>query len=301
MSRPFHPSAVSAEEAAERLRGIALSCASVAMFTVLDTAAKYASLTLPTLEVVWLRYAFSVVFAVAILRPWLNLSEYLTQRPALQLLRAFLLLASTIFNFIAIRYLQLAETVSITFAAPLIVTALAGPLLGEWAGPRRWAAVVVGFVGVIVVVNPQPSEFHPAALFSIGAAFSYAGYALTTRMLSSTDSSAGMLMYASLFATIVLAPIVPAQGIVVPGWAPLAAMALAGLMGALGHWCLIRANRHAPAPVLAPFTYTQIIWMILAGYLVFGDVPEPSTLIGAAIVIASGLYVLYREHVHRDR
>ena len=139
------------------------------------------------------------------------------------------------------------------------------------------------------------------SFFSIGAAICYAGYSLTTRMLTATETPAGMLMYANLLATIVLVPVVPTGGIVLPAWAPLAALALAGLMGATGHWCLIRANRYAPAPVLAPFSYTQIIWMILAGYLVFGDVPETSTLIGAAIVIASGLYVLYRERVHRDR
>lgn len=299
MSTQHHK--ITADEAAERLRGIAWSCVSVAMFTVLDTGAKYASQTLPTLEVVWFRYAFSVVFTVIILRPWLNLGDYLTRRPVVQILRATFLLASTICNFIAIRYLQLAEAVAIAFAAPLVVTALAGPVLGEWAGPRRWVAVVVGFIGVIVVINPQPSGFHPAALFSIGAALSYAGYALTTRLLTATESPAGMLLYANLFAAVVMAPVVPLQGIVVPGWTALLAVLLCGLMGATGHWCLIRANRHAPAPVLAPFAYTQIFWMILAGYLVFGDVPTHSTLIGAAIVISSGLYVLYRQRVHRDR
>lgn len=292
---------VSREESAERLRGIALMCLAVLFFSFLDTAAKYASQHVPVIEVVWARYAFSVVFSVILLRSWARPSDYLTKRPLMQLLRAFFLLASTGFNFLALRYLQLAEAAAITFAAPLITTAIAGPLLGEWPGPRRWAAVVVGFIGVLIIVGPTTDAFQPAALLSVGAALGYSGYGITTRMLSSTESPAGMLVYGSLLSVVVLTPSLPFAGEMPPTWIVAAVLVATGFFGAVGHWFLIHAHRHAPATVIAPFQYTQILWMPVLGYFVFGDTPGPATLIGAAVIVASGLYILYREQVHRDR
>ncbi len=288
-------------ETAERLRGIALLCLAVLSFSFLDSAAKYASHYVPTIEVAFARYGFSLAMSVMVLRPWAHLREYYTRRPVVQILRAAALAGSTVLNFAALRYLQLTETVSIMFAAPLMVTALAGPVLGEWAGPRRWAAVVVGFIGVLIVIQPEPSNFQPAAMFSVAAAICQAIYALTTRLLSATDTPSSMLIYGSLLATVALAPTLPAVGVVPPGWQVLGALAVTGLMGSIGHWFLILANRHAPATVLAPFGYTQLIWMISLGYFLFGDVPKRTVLVGAAIIVASGLYVLYRERVHHDR
>lgn len=282
-------------EASLRLRGIALICLAAVFFTILDTCAKYAAGYVPTIEIVWARYTLSVVFAAMVLQPWRHLADYVTHRPVAQGLRALFLLGSTALNFMALRYLQLAEAISITFAMPLIVTALAGPILGEWAGPRRWAAVVVGFIGVVIVVDPQPGSFQPATLFSVGAALCYAGYALTTRLLVATETAAGMLIYGSLLAAVVLTPAIPFTATLPPTWLVWAALIATGVAGAAGHWCLIIANRHTPATVLAPFNYTQIVWMSIAGYLVFGDTPEANTLVGAAIITASGLYILYRE------
>jgi drug/metabolite transporter (DMT)-like permease len=271
-------------------------------FTLLDVGAKFAARHgIPTLEVVWARNATSLVLAVAILRPWRRFADYATRRPGAQALRALFLVVSTGLNFMALRHLQLAQTVSITFAAPFMVTAFAGPVLGEWAGPRRWAAIVVGFIGVLIIVQPEPGAFQPAALYSVGAAVCYAGYSLTTRMLSATESPASMLVYASLLGTLVLTPGLPAVAVMPADWLVAAALATTGLSAVAGHWLLILANRHAPATVLAPFTYTQLIWMVIAGYVVFDDVPNAATLIGALIVVASGLYVLSRERVHRDR
>jgi drug/metabolite transporter (DMT)-like permease len=288
-------------EVAARVRGIALICLAVLIFTVLDTSAKYASRYVPTLEVVWARYAFNLFFAVIALRPWAFPAEYRTRRPIAQAVRGLFLLLSTILNFMALRYLQLAEAVSITFVAPLLVTALSGPILGEWAGPRRWAAIIVGFIGVLIILEPDPAHFRPEALFSVGAAFCYAGYSLMTRLLAGTESPAGMLIYGALISTILMTPVLPSVGTLPPDWIVAGALVVTGLMGAAGHWFLILAHRNAPATVLAPFAYTQIVWMVIAGYIVFGDWPGPSTLIGAAIVIASGLYILYRESVRRRR
>ena len=288
-------------ESAARLRGIALMCLAMLMFSVLDTSAKYVSRSMPALEVVWARYAISVVFAVIVLRPWTNWHVYAMRRPWIQTLRAGFLLGSTIFNFIALRYLQLAETAAIAFAAPFFIVGLAGPVLGEWAGPRRWAAALIGFVGVVIIVEPGPSTFQPAALLPLAAACCYAGYNLTTRLLSGIESPASMLLYPALFATAILTPPLPFVGSLPPGWLVAGLMLVMGAAGGMGHWFLIVAHRGTPASLLAPFQYTQILWMPLFGYLVFKDVPDWNTALGAAIIVASGLYILYRERVHHDR
>lgn len=289
-------------ESRERLIGIGLNITAVTVFTALDTSAKYASLHgIPTLEIAWFRYTLSVVFSVLLLQSWRHPADYVSRRPVVQGLRATFLLGSTVLNFLALQTLPLTQTVSITFAAPLIVTALAGPVLGEWAGPRRWAAVIVGFLGVIIVVHPTPDGFQPASLYSVVAAFCYAGYALTTRLLAATESAAGMLVYGSILSAVALTPVLPTAWVTPVEWHLVVALVLTGLAAALGHWFLILANRRAPATVLAPFAYTQLLPMALAGYLVFGSLPTISTLAGALVIIASGLYIVYRERVHRDR
>jgi drug/metabolite transporter (DMT)-like permease len=219
----------------------------------------------------------------------------------MQGLRAAFLLGSTVFNFMALRYLQLAEAAAITFAAPLLVTALSGPILGEWPGPRRWAAVMIGFVGVLIIIRPEPGAFQPATLLAVGAAICYAGYGLTTRLLSTTETPAGLLVYGSLLSLVVLTPALPAVATLPPTWLVATALVATGFFGAVGHWSLIVANRHAPAPVLVPFQYTQILWLPLLGYVVFGDIPGTTTLVGGTVVVASGLYILYRQRIHRDR
>jgi drug/metabolite transporter (DMT)-like permease len=287
-------------DVAERLRGIGLICAAVFTFTFIDVPAKYAGNYVPTVEVAWARYTVALVIAAAVLRPWRHAADYRTGHPFLQALRGLFLVMSTALNFAAIHYLPLAQTVSIMFAAPLLVTALAGPLLGEWAGPRRWAAVIVGFAGVLIVVQPQPSTFQPATLLSLAAAFCAAGYYLTTRALSASETPAVLLIYGTAVGVVLLTPAMPFIAVPPPTLMVTLALVLSGIAGGVGHWFLILAARHAPVPVLAPFTYTQIVWMVSAGYAFFGDTPTSSNLVGAAIVIACGLYILYRERVHRD-
>ena len=282
-------------EAGERLKGIALVCGAATVFTGLDSSAKYEGMHgIPTLQIVWTRYALSLVVAAFLLKPWQNPGMFRTRRPVAQAIRAAFLLGVTITNFIAVQHLQLSQTISISFAAPLFVTLLAGPLLGEWAGPRRWAAVVAGFIGVLIVVQPEPGAFQPWALFSVGTAVGNAGYALTTRMLSATESPGSMLIYGSLFSAIVLTPALPFFVLPSSGWVVFA-LCLTGITGGVGHWLIILGNRRAPATLLAPFSYVQLLSMIVSGYFIFGDVPKASTLLGAVIIIASGLYVLYHE------
>ncbi|MCP4382980.1 MAG: DMT family transporter [Hyphomicrobiales bacterium] len=269
------------------------------MFTFLDSAAKYAIRFLPALEIAWVRFLAHAAFALIVLRPWRNLELYRTNRPIAQIIRSAFLFLSTVFNFLALRSLRLDQTATIMFSAVFVIAALSGPLLGDWVGPRRWAAIVVGFIGVLVVMRPGTSGFEPAMLYSVGAMLAVSGYLLYTRHLAATDSPEGMILMAALVPGLLLTPIAAPVAEWPSTVAVVAALLATGLCGGLGHWLLIHAHRLAPTSVLSPFLYTQIIWMTLAGYLFFGDLPDRYTLLGAVLIVGSALYILYRERVRR--
>lgn len=283
----------------DRLVAIALMCGALLCFACLDTSAKWLNRYMDPIQTVWVRYIGSIIFVTALINPATHPGVLKTNRLALQVARSLLLFLSTILNFFALRYLQLVETMSILFSTPLIVALIAGPLLGEWAGPRRLAAIGVGFIGVLVVTRPGIGGLHPAALLSVAGAFCYALYSIATRVLAAHDSSETTMVYSGFAGVALTTPIIPFV------WsAPASAMVwlimfAVGAFGALGHWMLILAHRRAPAPILAPFIYTQIVWMIALGLIVFGDVPDGWTLAGAGIVVMSGLYLLYRERVRK--
>src|SRR5947209_11302696 len=185
-------------ERVQRLTGIALMCGAVACFALLDTTAKYLNLHMSTLQVVWARYTGAFLFPFIVSNPWTVPGLARTSRPLLQLVRSLLLLASTMSNFSALRYLQLDEAIAIIFSTPCFVAALSGPLLGEWVRWRRWSAIAVGFVGILVITRPGSGAFQPAALFSLAGAFFYALYSLTTRLLARTDSNQTTLFYSNI-------------------------------------------------------------------------------------------------------
>jgi drug/metabolite transporter (DMT)-like permease len=222
-----------------------------------------------------------------------------TKRLKLQLLRSCLLMASTVLNFLALRHLRLDQTMTIQFLAPLLVALAAGPMLGEWVGWRRLIAILVGFVGILVAIRPGFAEVPPGVIFAFGCMLTYAIFMLLTRYLSAYDPSEVTLAY-SMVAGVVLAAPVAIAGWVWPAnsfiWVLVLSM---GLWGALGHLLFIMAYRHAPASTIAPFIYTQILAMTVLGYSVFGDLPDQWTLLGSSIVIASGIYLVHREHVTR--
>jgi drug/metabolite transporter (DMT)-like permease len=289
-----HPAA-GGQDSAARLIGLALILLAYLCFACLDTTAKYLGGALAPLQIVWVRFLTHSGFAIAALRPWSAPEHYRVRHPVQQGLRALGLLGATFFNFLAVQYLQLAETASIFFLAPFIVTALAGPFLGEWAGARRWAAIVIGFVGALFIIRPGPEGFQPAMLLSLAATVSYAFYILLTRRLTRDETAQGMILLPALIAAAIMTPIGMIQWQQVPGALHWALLLVTGFFGGLGHWFLIKAHETAPAPTLAPFLYTQLLWMVLLGYLVFGDLPGWSTLLGAAIIVGSGLYLFYRE------
>lgn len=293
--------AAAPEKPRQLLVAILLMCAAVACFATTDSTAKWLSRTVDPVQIAFGRYFFSVLFVSIVLNPWTKPRILHSNRFGLQIIRTFLLFGCTILNFISLQYLQLTQAVAIQFAMPLIVALLAGPILGEWAGPRRLFAIAIGFCGVLVITRPGAGTMHWAMLLSLVNAVMYAFYAIITRMLAAYDPSSTTIFYSGVGGVIVLAPVVPffwttPESIYV--WLALVGI---GLLGAIGHGLLILAHGRAPAPALSPFVYTQIVWMALLGYFVFGDVPDAYTLAGAAIVIGSGLYLLIWERQRRPR
>lgn len=278
-----------------RSGAIAMMGATMVCFTALDSSAKYLSHSLPTLEVVWARYVAAAIFGLTALSPRGGLATLWPRRPALQILRSLLLLFSTIGNFLALRKLQLAETSTISFLAPLFVVLLAAPFLGERAGGARIAAALIGFLGVLVATRPGTNAFQPVTLLAVGGALSGAGYTLLTRLLARTEAAGVTLLWTPFAGVVFLTPVLPFLWVAPPTLGLWAIMAAMGAFAALGHWLLILAHHRAPAPVLAPFAYTQLVWMIASGFLVFGDMPGRSTLAGAAIVAACGIWLVRHE------
>ena len=247
------------------------------------------------LQVTWLRFVGHIVFSAIVLWPFALKPSLRSKKPLVQIVRSVIMIGTTGFNFVALQYLQLDQTVTIFFLAPLLVALLAGPLLHEWVGWHRMVAIVAGFLGVLLVMHPGIGTLHWAMLIALVATFGYALYNLSTRYLAAYDPPEVTQTYTPLAGAIVLMPFAlaawaPPENLTV--WLLLASL---GFWGGLGHWLLILAHRIAPASALAPFIYLGLIWMSFAGYLVFDQVPTWWTLSGAAIVILSGLYLFARE------
>lgn len=283
------------DTARNRLLGIGLVSITFACFAVLDTTAKWLVSSLPVIEVVWLRFVGHVVFTGLLLWPRYGRSLVRVANPTLQLLRGMMLFGMTALNFWALQYLQLAETGAIQFAVPLLIALFGSWLLGERLDAGRWMAIGIGFVGVLLIVRPGSHAFHPAILLSIANAVLYAFFNLLTRRLAATDRPEATQFLSALSAACLLTPF----GIVFwhtpDGLAQWGLIAVMGVFGGLGHWLLAAAHRYAPATVLAPFLYQQIVWMTLLGWWVFGDVPVWQVVVGTGVIVACGLYLIVRE------
>ncbi|MGQ0675117.1 MAG: DMT family transporter [Rhodospirillales bacterium] len=285
---------------ANALRGIMLMLATMFVFVVIDALAKHLTADLPVMQVVWARNVFALAFSLLLLRGRGVAMLRATRRPGLQLARSAFQFVSTAIFFTALYYIPLADAIAIGFVSPLVLTALSVPLLGEKVGPRRWAAVAAGFLGVLVIIRPGFGQTHWAMLLPLAMAFTSAFYNVLTRILAGEEHPMTTLWYTTLVGSVLTSAIMPFQW-VAPGPAGWALMALLGAAGGVGHFLLIKAFSHAPASMLAPFNYSQMIWSIPIGYLVFGDLPDLYTLAGAAIIAASGIYTAYRERVRREQ
>jgi drug/metabolite transporter (DMT)-like permease len=284
-----------ADSAANRATGIALVSLCYLLFTLLDGSAKWLVASVPVIVVVWLRFLIHAIFASALLLPLRGRALIRTSHLRWHAARAVMFVLMTGLNFWALQYLQLAVTSSIFFIVPIVTALIAAPMLGERLDAGRWAAILAGFAGVLIIVRPGSAGFHPAMLLAVVNALLYALFNLMTRRLAAYDSPETIQYLPAVGAAILLAPFALAGWESPQGWLEWTVACLLGALGGFGHYLLAAAHRYAPATVLAPFLYQQVVYMAIFGYVIFGDVPAPAVWAGAAIVVASGLYLFARE------
>ena len=283
--------------AADRpLHGVGLAVLGFACFGVTDALSKLGLGSMSTAQMLALR---SVAVLVLML-PWIQraggLRALRTRRPREQAIRVGCSLASMFCFFEALRHLELATAIALGFVAPLLMTALSVPMLGERVGVHRWSAIAVGFVGALVILRPGPEGVQPAALLCLAAALFWAISMVYARRLSRDDPEIAMMLFQNLAVLLVMGALAPI------GWQPVG-MREAGLLGFMavtilvGQWCMFRAFRFAPVGLIAPFQYTELLWATILGFLIWNEFPDLPVWTGAAILIASGLYVIWRERV----
>ncbi len=280
-----HPSA---------LAGVGLTVVSMLLFALMDGVSKHLIGTYSFVQIMWLRNLLFVAFGVVV--AWRSgfAATVRTGHPWRQLVRSAVLIVETMTFLAAFKFLALADAHAIAAVAPLIGTVLAMLVLGEVVGPRRLAAVAVGFVGVVIIIRPGAGVFDLAALIPLFAALLFAVYQVMTRALARDDGPATMLLYTGVVGAVALTVAVPFS------WhAPTAIdwllLALVAVLGTAAHWLLILALAKAEASVIQPFTYALVVWAVIVGFVGFGDFPDAWTLVGGAVVIASGVYVIVRE------
>jgi drug/metabolite transporter (DMT)-like permease len=281
-------------------RGIALILASTVFLGASDVTAKYLSATLPSIEITWIRFlVFALIMTPAML-PGSPLFALHTGRPGLQVMRGVALLSSSLFFISGLRFLPIAEASATGFVAPLFVTALSIVFLGERVGLRRWIATALGLIGVLIILRPGTSAFHPAAFFPIVSALAWACTLIMTRMMSGREHALTTMAYSSIAGVCVLCALVPFVW-VAPSWHDILFGIFIGVASTAGQWIVVLAFRYADASVLAPFSYTQLLWVSILGFVVFGEVPDAWTVTGAVFIVGSGLYTAHRERVRRSQ
>jgi drug/metabolite transporter (DMT)-like permease len=279
------------------LRGIALIVASTVFLAGSDTLAKYLGRTLPSIEIGWIRFLVFLLIMLPVAVASQD-SPLRSARPKLQVLRALALVTSSVLFITGLRFLPIAEASATSFVAPLFVTALSLLLLGETIGIRRWMATLVGLIGVLIVIRPGSAAFNPAVVLPILSALSWAITLTLTRMISGADRALVTMSFSALVGFVALSALVPFVW-VTPSWQDIGIGVCVGLASTMGQWVVVLAFRYADASALAPFSYTQLLWVTILGYLVFGEVPDLWTFVGAAVIIGSGLYTAHRERLRR--
>jgi len=262
-------------------------------FVTLDSTAKYLMQSYPVAQVIWARFFFHVIFVIILMGPQVA-RRIKSQSLVHQCLRSLFMFTTTVLFFVGISFLPLTTASTIMFMSPVILTILSIPLLGEKVGPRRWLGIAIGFAGAVVVMRPGSGSLELSILIVLGAAFTHAMYQVFTRKLGTRDAPMTSLFYTGITGALVMSAVAPFV------WQPVAAFdwllfVFAGIAGGIGHLCLIRAFRQAPASVVAPFSYSSLLWATAFGYVLFDDLPDAWTLSGAALIIGSGLYIFHRE------
>ena len=265
---------------------------------VMDGLAKYLSVDLPVLQIVWARYFFTVVITLSFIIIFFRKQLVWTSKPKLQLFRGLILLCANMLFFYAISIISLTKALTLAFVAPLIVTALSPFILGEIVGYRRWLAVIIGFIGSLIVIRPGLIEFNLATLAALGTGFFYGIYFIITRKLHTADSPLLTLLITGVVGAIILSAYMPFSWIE-PNPNQWLFMFCIGLCASVGHFFLILSLKYADASKLAPFSYFEIVTNVIIGYYFFSDFPDIWTWVGLLIIINSGIYISIREERSR--
>ena len=275
-------------------KGVLYFLSSIGLIALVDTTCKFYTDELHAVVLVWGYFVGITVFVMGYYVTRGQMVLLKTEQPVIQIIRPGFLVLSISGLFLGLTYLPMAEATAIGFTGPLFIVALSVPMLGERVGWHRWLAVVVVLAGVLVIVRPDGTVWHWSAATTLLGAICFAIFQILTRRLAGQEKHQTTLIYTSLAGTFWVSLLAPFF------WTPPSAdhalmFLIIGAMGAAAHLCIIKAFAHAQASLLAPFNYSKLVWVIILGYLVFGDVPGLDTIVGSAIIVSSGLYVLYRE------
>ena len=264
------------------------------MLPIMDGFAKYLSSTLPVLQITWSRYFFTVVIALPIMLIFFRKNLTWTEQPKLQLIRGLLLFCANVLFFYSISIISLSKALTLAFIAPLIVTILSPVLLGEKVGLRRWAAVIIGFIGSLIVIRPGFVEINLASIAALGTGVLYGFYLIVTRKLHNSDHPLLTLLLTGIVGAILGTMIVPTVWVqpTITEWYMMFAI---GFFASIGHLFLILSLKYADASKLAPFSYFEIVTNIIIGYFFFNQFPDYWHFLGLCIIISSGIYILRRE------
>jgi drug/metabolite transporter (DMT)-like permease len=274
-------------------------CAGVSLFPLMNAMMKLLTARYPVLEIVWARFTGHLVVMLAVFLPQYGRRLIATRRPLVQIGRSALMLGSNAVFVLAIGQVPLATASAIGFTSPLIVTALSVPLLREQVGWRRWSAVMVGFCGALLIIKPGTGLHNPAVLLLLASALAYALYQIATRWVMAHDSPATGIIFAALLGSLATTAALPFIFVMPTSLVDLAMLLSLGCLGGLGHFLVIKAFQAAPASVIAPLGYIELLGTATLGYLIFANFPDALTWVGAGIIIASGLYIAMRERRRR--
>ena len=266
------------------------------MLPIMDGFAKYLSAELPVLQITWARYFFTVAFTFPIMFFFYKSKLKWSDKPKLQFIRGLILLTANICFFYSISVISLAKALTLAFVAPLIVTAFSPIFLGENVGVKRWSAVIIGFIGSLVVIRPGFVEINLASLAALGTGIMYGFYLIITRKLSSSDNPLLTLLLTGVVGAIIISCVMPFVWVkpTVNQWSMMAAI---GVFACIGHLFLILSLKYADASKLAPFSYFEIITNITIGFYFFNEFPDNWTFLGLFIIILSGIYISRRENI----
>ncbi len=276
-----------------RQQGIALVLVTMVMFAAYDAISKYLARGYPIPELLWVRYVTHATLIVLVFGRRMRGDLIRTSRPVLQIVRASMLVAVSFLVMQGLRHIPLAETTAIIFLTPLLVTALSAPVLKEHVDGRQWGAVLMGFVGVLVIVRPGGSALNMAIIFPMLSAACYSLYQVLTRKFKGAEHPVTTHFYTGLVGLVVCSASWQPDW-VVPAWWPGSLMVCLGLLAGVGHYLLIQVFERIGPAVAAPFTYTQLAWAVLFGYFFFGEIPDVWSMLGITIITVSGLYVALR-------